>query len=187
MMRMTRGCTDARMHHEPCPCNDQVANPTSFFSRLDEFIVHKMPQSLQSRMRTALAASLPEKLRESMGLPEMETETEGEMETDSPSLLGPMVAYRNIFQTDKKPAGDFSKKWESMNKADGWVLDFYDDARAEQWVDETFTMPDDVKGVRWAYHYMKRGVLKADFLRYLLPLIKGGVYSDTDVSPTQDS
>jgi alpha 1,6-mannosyltransferase len=96
-----------------------------------------------------------------------------------------MTMYRNIFQTDKRPPGDLSNEWAEMNKADGWVLDFYTDERAQEWVDETFADDEGVRSVKWAYDYMKRGVLKADFLRYLLPLVKGGVYSDTDVSNCQ--
>lgn len=93
--------------------------------------------------------------------------------------LRPVIEYRNIFQTDKVDPSEYSKIWEDKNRGDGWVLDFYSDARAQEWVDETFH--DGERGVKWAYHAMRRGVLKADFLRYLLPMIKGGVYSDTDV------
>lgn len=65
-----------------------------------------------------------------------------------------------------------------MNQEDGWKLNFLDDNEAWAWVGKTFPNTD----VMWAWSYMHRGVLRADFLRYLLPLVEGGVYSDVDVS-----
>ena len=53
---------------------------------------------------------------------------------------------------------------------------------AQEWVEENFRASD----VEWAWGYMHRGVLRADFLRYLLPLVEGGVYSDVDVSLPYD-
>jgi mannosyltransferase OCH1-like enzyme len=98
-----------------------------------------------------------------------------------------MVAYKNIFQTDFKEPGELTQKWRDMNAADGWKLDWYDDARSEAWVRETFESAEEIEkgGVWWAYDYFKRGVLKADLLRYLLPLVKGGVYADVDVSSSR--
>jgi alpha 1,6-mannosyltransferase len=110
--------------------------------------------------------------------------TEDDLDKDDADMLQyqkPMTAFRNIFQTDNKPQGAWSREWAAMNKEDGWVLDFYDDDKAQQWVDDTFGDVTDEHSVKWAYHFMHRGVLKADFLRYLLPLVKGGFYADTDV------
>jgi alpha 1,6-mannosyltransferase len=89
-----------------------------------------------------------------------------------------MIEYRNIFQTDKDAAPEAKKKWEAKNAADGWSVDFYDDERAQGWMEDNFAG----SGVEWAWDFMKRGVLRADFLRYMLPLVKGGVYVDVDVS-----
>ena len=91
-----------------------------------------------------------------------------------------MIHYKTIHQTDKtkESIGDMTEEWVSMNKADGWTLNFMDDNDAWGWVNETFPGTD----VQWAWGYMHRGVLRADFLRYLLPLVEGGVYSDVDVS-----
>ena len=89
-----------------------------------------------------------------------------------------MVEYKNVFQTDRDPAPEAEARWNKANGKDGWSVDFYDDARAQSWMEETFGGSD----VEWAWDFMKRGVLRADFLRYMLPLVKGGVYVDVDVS-----
>ena len=91
-----------------------------------------------------------------------------------------MISYQTIHQTDKsvKTKSWETEEWVRMNEKDGWKLNFLDDDMALKWVKERFTGSD----VLWAWEYMHRGVLRADFLRYLLPLLEGGVYSDVDVS-----
>lgn len=102
-------------------------------------------------------------------------------EPATPHLLGPpsMISYKTIHQTDKSKEriNDETKAWVEMNAKDGWRLNFFDDQDAWDWVQRIFPGTD----VEWAWTYMHRGVLRADFLRYLLPLIEGGVYSDVDV------
>ena len=93
-------------------------------------------------------------------------------------LPGPMIEYKNIFQTDRDAAPEAMKRWNAKNGQDGWAVDFYDDARAQGWIEANFGGSD----VEWAWDFMQRGVLRADFLRYMLPLVKGGVYVDVDVS-----
>ncbi|WWC63834.1 uncharacterized protein I303_106439 [Kwoniella dejecticola CBS 10117] len=92
-----------------------------------------------------------------------------------------MISYKYIHQTDKEynPENELPKVWESINKPDGWRMNFLDDAQAHNWMLSQFEGSD----VNWAWDYMHRGVLKADFLRYLLPLVVGGVYSDVDTRP----
>ncbi|KAK6906414.1 hypothetical protein L486_06022 [Kwoniella mangroviensis CBS 10435] len=92
-----------------------------------------------------------------------------------------MISYKYIHQTDKEfnLDNDLTKIWTEMNKPDGWELNFLDDNQAHEWMLKHFRKSD----VSWAWDYMHRGVLKADFLRYLLPLIMGGVYSDVDTQP----
>lgn len=88
-----------------------------------------------------------------------------------------MVAYKHLFQTDKNPElNEMSQEWRDMN--DGWDYEFFDDSAMQTWVNDIFPEGD----IRWAWEYMPRPILKADFLRYLLPFVKGGVYSDVDVS-----
>jgi alpha 1,6-mannosyltransferase len=91
-----------------------------------------------------------------------------------------MIAYKTIHQTDKttESIGAMSRDWVNMNQKDGWRLNFLDDTDAWSWVDKHFPETD----IQWAWGYMHRGVLRADFLRYMLPLVEGGVYSDVDVS-----
>jgi alpha 1,6-mannosyltransferase len=90
-----------------------------------------------------------------------------------------MISYKSIFQTDKtsEHAEEAGASWTALNERDGWEIEFFDDNEARSWVHEVFGRSD----VEWAWRYMHRGVLRADFLRYLLPLIEGGVYSDVDV------
>ncbi|WWD21213.1 hypothetical protein CI109_105697 [Kwoniella shandongensis] len=95
--------------------------------------------------------------------------------------LPAMINYKQIHQTDKKfdESNPLIKLWQDMNGPDGWTLNFLDDDGAGDWVDKYFARSD----IEWAWKYMHRGVLRADFLRYLLPLVKGGVYSDVDTRP----
>lgn len=82
--------------------------------------------------------------------------------------------------TDKTfdPQNKIIQSWAETNSKDGWQINFLDDQQAQNWVEMNFRRTD----VEWAWNFMHRGVLKADFLRYLLPLVHGGVYSDVDVS-----
>jgi alpha 1,6-mannosyltransferase len=91
-----------------------------------------------------------------------------------------MISYKTVHQTDKTrdSADAAGRPWLKLNARDGWRLNFLDDDEAFEWVADRFEGSD----VEWAWRYMHRGVLRADFLRYLLPLIEGGVYSDVDVS-----
>jgi alpha 1,6-mannosyltransferase len=91
-----------------------------------------------------------------------------------------MISYKHIHQTDKTrdSAQEAGKPWSKLNMKDGWQVKFLDDDGAFDWVGSVFEGSD----VEWAWRYMHRGVLRADFLRYLLPLVEGGVYSDVDVS-----
>jgi alpha 1,6-mannosyltransferase len=91
-----------------------------------------------------------------------------------------MISYKTIHQTDKskQELNAETRSWVEMNEKDGWRLNFLDDQDAWDWVQRVFPGSD----IEWAWKYMHRGVLRADFLRYLLPLIEGGVYSDVDVS-----
>ncbi|EIW65789.1 hypothetical protein TREMEDRAFT_70437 [Tremella mesenterica DSM 1558] len=91
-----------------------------------------------------------------------------------------MISYKHIHQTDKTfKNSEETRAWVNMNKADGWTLNFLDDQAAAAWTKDLFHDTD----IEWAWDYMHRGVLRADFLRYLLPLVQGGVYSDVDTLP----
>jgi alpha 1,6-mannosyltransferase len=96
-----------------------------------------------------------------------------------------MISYKTIHQTDKtKDTLNWeTEEWVKLNAKDGWRLNFLDDHDAEEWMLKHFGGSD----VEWAWEYMHRGVLKADFLRYMLPLVEGGVYSDVDVGTSHTS
>ena len=95
-----------------------------------------------------------------------------------------MISYKNIHQTDRNETtlGEETQAWLDMNTSDGWTLNFLSDTAAARWIKANFEDSD----IEWAWNYMHRGVLRADFLRYLLLLIEGGVYSDIDVSTSSD-
>lgn len=92
-----------------------------------------------------------------------------------------MIESKSIYQTDKTKnteAEDAIGRWSEKNAADGWTVRFFDDADAASWMRDKFAGSE----VEWAWDFMRRGVLRADFLRYMLPLVEGGVYTDVDVS-----
>ena len=92
-----------------------------------------------------------------------------------------LIDYKTIYLTDKTVSAQTKQaeaQWSEINGPDGWKVKFFDDEKAEEWMKRTFADSD----ILWAWEYMDRGVLKADFIRYLLPLVHGGVYSDVDVS-----
>lgn len=100
--------------------------------------------------------------------------------------LGPpaMISYKNIYQTDKtaldpeSESGRFHRQWRDFNEIDGWTMRFMNDTQGDDWVRDNFG----TTVIRKTWDDLHRGVLKADLLRYLLILLRGGVYSDVDVS-----
>jgi alpha 1,6-mannosyltransferase len=90
-----------------------------------------------------------------------------------------MASYKTIHQTDKeRDGGRASREWREMNEPDGWSYNFMDDAATQEWISDVWAGSP----VEWAWQFMHRGVLRADFFRYLITLVQGGVYSDVDVS-----
>lgn len=138
-----------------------------YFRQLYDFAI-KLDPSIASPLLYNLYQHLPSNLNGLFDEPER-------------PHIGPpsMISYKTIHQTDKtSEINSMTRQWVSMNEKDGWSLNFLDDDAAWEWVQSKFPGTD----VEWAWSYMHRGVLRADFLRYLLPLLEGGVYSDTDVS-----
>ena len=137
-----------------------------YFGRLYDFIF-TLPDTLHIPLLGQLSAHLPPDRKDLLPEPKPWTQAPA------------MISYKTIHQTDKKfGINDETQMWINLNEKDGWQLNFLDDDGAERWAERWFDGTD----VMWAWHYMHRGVLKADFLRYLLPLVEGGVYSDVDVS-----
>lgn len=144
-------------------------NHPSYFNLLHDF-ASTFVHSLSSPILTSLHDHLPPSHTNILARPFPE------------ATLGPpsMISYKTIHQTDKSKDQMTweTEEWIKYNAKDGWKLNFLDDEMAWKWVNEKFRMTD----VEWSWSYMHRGVLRADFLRYLLPLVEGGVYSDVDVS-----
>lgn len=149
----------------------------SYFEDLRQFI-NSMPLAHQPSLLTSLYSHLPPSL---IGhLPPL-------AETMRPERGPPgMINYKTMYQTDKtepeerSEAAGFRRQWRDLNAVDGWKMVFMNDTQASEWVTSQF------KGsaVEQVWADMHRGVIRADFLRYLLILIQGGVYSDVDVSAT---
>lgn len=89
-----------------------------------------------------------------------------------------MIHHKTIYQTNKALVPESINKWNAANRPDRWDVHFFDDWQGDRWVRDTFNGTV----IQWAWSYMTRPVLRADFLRYMLPLVNGGVYVDIDVS-----
>jgi len=85
--------------------------------------------------------------------------------------------------------------WNRRLSHRGWKIDVGDDEKMEQWfVESAGTQPDDLRldddealdsgKAKWEelWHGLGRPVLKSDLLRYLMILVKGGLYTDSDTS-----
>lgn len=85
--------------------------------------------------------------------------------------------------------------WNRRLSHRGWKIDVGDDDKMEQWFEESAgTQPEDLRldedqaldsgKTHWEdmWHGLGRPVLKSDLLRYLMILIKGGLYTDSDTS-----
>lgn len=98
--------------------------------------------------------------------------------------------YKTIFMTDQTQPPS-AQEWADENP--GWIVNFLSDAAAEEFVDTTFPPANPrkdsnghvVTDISWTWQFMTRAVLKADLLRYLLPLVKGGMYVDADTIPVK--
>ncbi|KIJ45767.1 glycosyltransferase family 32 protein [Sphaerobolus stellatus SS14] len=83
----------------------------------------------------------------------------------------PKTIYQtNDVQTDSKN----TRSWRALN--DGYNYRFMNDDEADEWVRKKFGGSD----IEWTWDHLPHIVMKTDFLRYLLLLVEGGVYSDID-------
>lgn len=104
---------------------------------------------------------------------------------------------KNIFTFDKDGrAGvpDEFQWWESRLGPQGWKIEVGDDDQMEAWFQESIggigdriELSDEGEGNgkrAWEemWHGLGRPVLKSDLLRYLMMLVKGGLYTDSDTS-----
>lgn len=88
---------------------------------------------------------------------------------------------RTVWQTDRagETWGSFAvKTWREHHAPDeGWAYHLLTNEGADAWVREH--LPFGTR-LRYLWDSLGVGILKADVLRYLLLLVHGGVYSDTD-------
>ena len=98
---------------------------------------------------------------------------------DNLVLAGPHKQV--IWQTDKTHDRWVKEhdKWNEKHKEIGWKSELLSDTEAASWVKHHFAGTD----VEWAWNFMTRPILRADFLRYLFLLVHGGFYADADVCP----
>ncbi|KAG8887645.1 membrane-bound alpha-1,6- mannosyltransferase Initiation-specific [Tulasnella sp. 332] len=133
--------------------------PLEFQYELASFINTSFPSSTQLPLRESLDAYF-----------HLTRDIEGPRTTQRPP---PMVDYKHIWQTSKKPDRDWGN-WAWHNAK--WEMHMLNDTDAAMWVQDHFggthieTLWDDLPA----------GILRADVLRYLLIFMYGGVYSDTD-------
>jgi hypothetical protein len=93
-----------------------------------------------------------------------------------PSRLIPRIIHQTWYEpVTKEKYPNMSRLIESF-KQSGWEYQFYDDARAVEFLRENF--PPQVLD---AYESIMPGAFKADLFRYCVLLIVGGVYADMDV------
>ncbi|TYJ52494.1 hypothetical protein B9479_006888 [Cryptococcus floricola] len=87
-----------------------------------------------------------------------------------------------IWQTDKddqrsdSPEVKSWRDWKTTNEK--WEWDLLTDADAEKWVKKVLAG----SRMREVWDALPSGILRADMLRYLLLLLRGGIYSDTDTT-----
>ncbi|ORY32116.1 hypothetical protein BCR39DRAFT_59383 [Naematelia encephala] len=115
---------------------------------------------------------------------------------------------KNIISFDKDGrAGvpDEFAYWDKRMAGQGWNVEVGDDESMEQWfnsatqeqagregidgeVEPEFGFGDGVGAAKWRtlWDSLQRPVLKADLLRYLLMLVEGGLYTDSDTAPLSD-
>ncbi|KDN43566.1 glycosyltransferase family 32 protein [Tilletiaria anomala UBC 951] len=89
-----------------------------------------------------------------------------------------------IFSSDRVPApAGWSEQWTSLGFH---PVQFLNDSAANTWMSDQFAAPTGSTGLSktlQAWHALPRGVMRADFLRYLLLLVEGGTWSDMDAEP----
>lgn len=130
-------------------------SPTDYYATLSNY-TSSLPSS-------ALKLSLVDSLHTYASLP------------DKASAFSSLLDHKHIFQTDKLGREtDETRSWKTENPI--WDYRLMDDREADEWVGHWFGGSE----VEWTWRFMKVGVLKADFLRYLVMLVHGGVYSDSE-------
>ncbi|KZT61372.1 glycosyltransferase family 32 protein, partial [Calocera cornea HHB12733] len=141
---------------EEADASFHISAPESYADQLGEFVRRAFPAHLHPELIQALA---------------------------TPPANPPTPIPKKIWQThrseESSPLDTTRTWWETNRDVDGWNRTFLSDEGADQWVREWLGAPQESE-IAWVWNTLPRGVLRSDMLRYLVLLLEGGVYSDTD-------
>ncbi|GHJ85605.1 hypothetical protein NliqN6_2007 [Naganishia liquefaciens] len=138
-----------------------------YYNSLSTFVDLATPQYLRSKLRNSLKRYTDNRhprlfLREG---------------PDRLPGLGEEAGTRNIWQTDANSEHEESEPVASWkNNDEGWQWKLLNDADASRYVATTL----DGSRLKNVWDLLPSGILHSDMLRYLLLLLEGGIYSDTD-------
>ncbi|KAL1409799.1 hypothetical protein Q8F55_003796 [Vanrija albida] len=134
-------------------------------AQLREFVDVSFPK----RARAVLQASLDTYLWEQRNASRVAWDTE-----------------KRVWQTDKD--GESRNTDEVLTWATGWAAregwdwKLYRDQEARDWEESQLKEHGVVSQVHYLWTHLPTGILRSDMFRYLVLLLRGGIYSDTDTS-----
>ncbi|EIW73490.1 hypothetical protein TREMEDRAFT_16005, partial [Tremella mesenterica DSM 1558] len=87
-----------------------------------------------------------------------------------------------IYTTDSRPPAEIPSQFKTwIDQNPGWLSMYVSDDEIERWLQRTFTRGENVVEEILSLKD-DLGVVKADLFRYLVLLLNGGVYTDTDTA-----
>ncbi|KAL7422723.1 hypothetical protein Q5752_002015 [Cryptotrichosporon argae] len=163
----------------PWPANPAHAEADEPLSSLGSFAddIYKQGPATADALRAQLAEmvdiAFPDHLRGALrdGLARYMSHAEG----------APWDSNKHVWQTDKEGEHRESSEvrtWKGSN-AHGWGWTLMSDKDADEWVGKTFGGKNHILEL---WRNLPSGILRSDTLRYLLLLVEGGIYSDTDTT-----
>nr|XP_018262276.1 uncharacterized protein I303_05292 [Kwoniella dejecticola CBS 10117]OBR84434.1 hypothetical protein I303_05292 [Kwoniella dejecticola CBS 10117] len=89
----------------------------------------------------------------------------------------------SIYTTSLEDPNDLPEQFKSWtsNNAD-WNVRFVDDQGIDAWLEDILPASKVVEAMRWLKDDGRWGVVRSDLFRYLVLLLDGGVYTDTDTA-----
>ncbi|EIW69886.1 hypothetical protein TREMEDRAFT_61657 [Tremella mesenterica DSM 1558] len=175
----------------PWPPNPAVEESQPALSSLGHFadnIYKHGPLDLETystQLREFAEVAFPRNIAEELkkGIEMYLGEGRGDKEIDE-NVPGPEAWDKQKFmwQTDKDERREQSvtvASWTGRTmKDEGWNWELMTDQEADQWMRKK--LPDSRIELMWTS--LPTGILRSDMIRYLLLLIHGGIYSDTDTA-----